>query len=127
VAEDLAEGTYYEYHDNGNAHFEIEYERGKLHGAMHRWNEDGQLIYQATFEEDVRQGDYTRWHDNGEVMETGSYVDGLPHGMLTRYDKDGNVEAEMEFDHGEPVLSEEAEKQLALAKELEEAEEEAEE
>lgn len=102
--DDLAQGTYYEYHPDGTASFAIEYERARLHGSIRRWAPNGQLIYEATLVDDVLQGPYKRWHDNGQLAETCSYRDGKRHGTLVMYDTEGNVLIELELVDDVPVL-----------------------
>ena len=115
MAKDLAQGIFESFHDNGQRHFAIPYERGKIHGKMRRWEANGQLIYEAIFVEDVQHGPFRRWHANGQDKEQGTYENGKLHGTYIQWDEASQEVLHMDFVQGEPVLDEATREKIAAA------------
>lgn len=73
--EQVLNGTFRTYHDNGNIKEEGTYILGMLQGVFHEYDEDGKLIVQSYWKDHKLHGKFTHWRnvDLGILLETAMY------------------------------------------------------
>jgi antitoxin component YwqK of YwqJK toxin-antitoxin module len=64
------------YHENGNKHWEKEYQNGQQHGKSFGWWENGNKWWEIEFQNGQRHGKDIRWHENGNKNWEDYYWEG---------------------------------------------------
>jgi len=62
----IKNGTFIEYHENGRRDVEWNYLDGKLNGLQHGWYDNGQKNFEWNYLNGNREGLHQWWHTNGE-------------------------------------------------------------
>ena len=119
--DDVLNGEYKEFYDNGEIKSTANYVDGVLEGLSLVYDREGNLSYEIPYIKNKKNGTVKRYYPTGELMGEIKYEHGLKHGMLDAYNKDGTLMAKVLFnkdvaikgyslDHGKkPVLMKEDE------------------
>jgi antitoxin component YwqK of YwqJK toxin-antitoxin module len=72
---EILNGKFITYHDNGNIKEKGTYIDGMLQGVFHEFDEDGKLIVQSHWKDHKLDGKFTHWRDitTGLLYETTMY------------------------------------------------------
>ena len=118
----ITQGEYIEYHDNGeiesiNTHkdgdlhgpftaffkngkkkCECTYINGKKHDKYIKYNENGEISFINTYKDDIIHGPYTVFFENGKKHYEGTKVDGTDHGEFRSYYLTEKIEVVRNYD-----------------------------
>lgn len=118
------DGSYREWHRNGQVALEVRYNGGKKDGVERQFYPDGAKLSERRFEMGVPSGTYHEWHAdgtealrseyrdgaldgpastwyaNGQKRSEGRFVKGQMDGRWVGWYEDGSVEKEAEFEEG---------------------------
>ena len=74
----LKEGSWVEYHDNGQLWRKGDYKKGKREGQWVTYWSNGQLYYQGDYKNDKREGQWVGYYSDGTVWQefTGTFKNG---------------------------------------------------
>ena len=74
----LKEGSWVEYHDNGQLWRKGDYKNGKKDGSWITYWSNGQLYYQGDFKNDKREGSWVGYYSDGTIWKefTGTFKNG---------------------------------------------------
>jgi antitoxin component YwqK of YwqJK toxin-antitoxin module len=101
MVDGLREGTWTWFYEDGQTHWEIEYEAGLKNGSEVGWHENGEKMYEGQNVDHKKSGTWTWWHENGEYKQAYHYDgDGETHGEYVWDDAEGNPRARGGFWHG---------------------------
>ena len=75
--------------------------KGKFHGPVILYHENGQLRSEVTFKDGILDGPVKNYYENGQLKEEGTFKDGKPDGISKSYRKNGDIEIETTFKDGE--------------------------
>lgn len=101
---DLQEGTTTTFFIEGKKPFErSEFKSGKLHGALERYFDDGNLMQSSNYVAGKKEGEEKLFFAGGGLMQKTNYHAGLRHGLSTRYFRNAEVLSETSYAQGEIV------------------------
>lgn len=84
-------GPYRSFYDNGQISVEGTYARGFKDGTQKTWRKNGVLESEATFVNGKTEGEFRNYYDTGELYKITPFVDGKMKGTFTEYNRDGTV------------------------------------
>ncbi len=87
--EGLIDGTFKEFHPNGEIKREIRYLGGKKNGLMRTYYANGQLEQEAVYVDDNIEGDFRSYYEDGSSHQEKTYVKGKLNGVYKAYDEHG--------------------------------------
>jgi antitoxin component YwqK of YwqJK toxin-antitoxin module len=87
----LKQGEYKFYHENGQLSIHTFYQNGKCHGEFKSYYGNGQLWEHAFYLNNNLHGEYKRYHKNGLYIHT-FYLNGKLHGEYESYHDNGVIE-----------------------------------
>ncbi len=107
-ADDLEEGEWKTYYDNGSLKSQGTYVKGQYHGLWKTYHENGSLESQANYVNGQCHGQYTRYKKydgkvkpHGHKMSEGTFVDGKQHGTWSYYDaRSGSLKKKITYENG---------------------------
>ncbi len=79
---------YASYHKPSNI---SNYRKGKLHGKMIRYYDNGQIFYEQNYLDGELHGDERFYYESGQLRRSGKFVNGKASGEFTLYDEDGKL------------------------------------
>ena len=87
--QDVKEGPFVIYHDDGSKMLQGEYHDGKQTGEWTRWYDNGQKASVDHYKDGVQDGEHTGWYTDGKIAAIGMYRDGKRDGVWKRWDPQG--------------------------------------
>jgi antitoxin component YwqK of YwqJK toxin-antitoxin module len=87
--QDVKEGPFVVYHDDGSKMIQGEYHDGKQTGEWTRWYDNGQMSSVDHYKDGVQDGEHTGWYTDGKIAAIGMYKDGKREGVWKRWDPQG--------------------------------------
>jgi len=97
--EGLREGEFRIYH-TGRLVTTMDFKKGKIHGRIRNYFENGNLRYEKKFKNNLREGLSKYYYDNGRISEMGEFKKGKREGTFWHWDETGTLEWEMVFKDG---------------------------
>ncbi len=88
------------YYDNGQKQVEANYENGKKHGLLTRWNENGHKEYEVNLKNGKLNGLKTAWHENGQKESEINYENSKQHGLATKWHENTKKKEEKNYKNG---------------------------
>jgi uncharacterized protein len=97
----LKQGKWYIFYDNGNVKTEGIYKDDKKNGYFKEYTESGDLVSVSKYVMDVKQEDaeeitkldvVNEYYPDGKLKASGTYRNGVPEGIRREYGKDGTIE-----------------------------------
>ena len=85
ASQNLANGQYEKYHDNGQLSARLTFKDGKKDGPYESYYESGQLRQRVTYKEGKREGLYERYYGNGQLTTKETYKNGKMDGPFEYY------------------------------------------
>jgi antitoxin component YwqK of YwqJK toxin-antitoxin module len=95
--EDVKDGLYTEYYDNGQKSVEETYWEGKLDGNVTWWHPNGNKKWERHYKEGKLDGPSTRWHKNGQKGLEENFKEGKLDGLQTGWYENGQKRGEGTF------------------------------
>jgi len=90
--DDKKHGMQKSFFSNGKQELEENYLFGKLNGKKKNWTISGNLELEVDFVDGKQYGKFIRYRESGKIHHEISYENGLKHGAHKIYDVDGNLE-----------------------------------
>ncbi len=87
--QDVKEGPYVLYHEDGSKMIVGQYHDGKQSGEWTMWYDNGQKKSIDHYKDGVQDGEHTGWYTNGKIAAIGIYKDGKREGVWKRWDPEG--------------------------------------
>jgi hypothetical protein len=87
--QDVKDGPYVVYHDDGSKMMQGEYQDGKQNGEWTMWYDNGQKKSVDHYKDGVQDGEHTGWYTDGKIAAIGMYKDGKQDGVWKRWDPQG--------------------------------------
>jgi antitoxin component YwqK of YwqJK toxin-antitoxin module len=87
--QDVKEGPFIVYRDDGSKMMQGEYHDGKQSGEWTQWYDNGQKASIDHYKDGVQDGEHTGWYTNGKISAIGIYKDGKREGVWKRWDPQG--------------------------------------
>jgi hypothetical protein len=87
--QEVKEGPFVLYRDDGSKMVQGEYHDGKQSGEWTLWYDNGQKQSIDHYKDGVQDGEHVGWYTNGKIAATGIYKDGKRHGVWKRWDPNG--------------------------------------
>ena len=87
--QDVKEGPYVLYHEDGSKMIVGQYHEGKQSGEWTMWYDNGQKKSIDHYKDGVQDGEHTGWYTNGKIAAIGIYKDGKREGVWKRWDPEG--------------------------------------
>jgi antitoxin component YwqK of YwqJK toxin-antitoxin module len=78
--EEITNGEYLEWYENGQQLIKCTYTDGKRNGEYLEWYENGQQLIKCTYTDGKRNGEYLSWYENGQQYKKYTYTDGKLNG-----------------------------------------------
>ncbi len=101
----VKDGTWVQWHPNGQKVSEGEYRDGKQHGKWTEWYENGQKWIEGKFRNGEKHSTWVQWHPNGQKDSEGEYRDGKQYGKWIYWHENGQKRGEGTYldgnNHGE--------------------------
>jgi uncharacterized protein len=97
----LKQGKWYTFYDNGNVKVEGIYKDDKKNGYFKEYTENGDLVSVSKYVMDIKQEDaeeitkldvLNEYYPDGKLKASGTYRNGVPEGIRREYGKDGTIE-----------------------------------
>ena len=86
---------------NGILRVTIGYHDDLKDGSFRIYNENGQATEVGFYKRGKRSGPWCLYHDNGQLLRTGTYRNDNRHGVFEEYSKEGKILASSTFKDGE--------------------------
>jgi antitoxin component YwqK of YwqJK toxin-antitoxin module len=87
--QDVKDGPYVLYRDDGSKMIQGEYHDGKQTGEWTMWYDNGQKKSVDHYKDGVQEGQHLSWYANGTPDAQGMYKDGMREGVWKRWDPNG--------------------------------------
>ena len=87
--QDVKEGPFVVYHDDGSKMIQGEYHDGKQNGVWTQWYDNGQMSSVDHYKDGVQEGEHTGWYTDGKIAAIGMYKNGKREGVWKRWDPQG--------------------------------------
>jgi uncharacterized protein len=87
--QDVKEGPYSIYREDGSKMIQGEFHDGKQSGEWTMWYDNGQKASIDHYKDGVQDGEHTGWYTNGKIAAIGMYKDGKRDGVWKRWDPNG--------------------------------------
>ena len=87
----LRHGERIVYHSNGKIVRKTNYKNGKLHGEYISYYENGKISYKINFKNGLKHGEYISYYENNKIFYKVNYKNGLRHGEGIRYYSTGKI------------------------------------
>jgi antitoxin component YwqK of YwqJK toxin-antitoxin module len=87
--QDVKDGPYLLYRDDGAKMIQGDYRDGKQNGEWTMWYDNGQMKSIDHYKDGVQDGMHTGWYTNGKIAAIGMYKDGKRDGVWKRWDPNG--------------------------------------
>lgn len=87
--QEVKEGPFVIYRDDGSKMVQGEYHDGKQSGEWTLWYDNGQKQSIDHYKDGVQDGAHVGWYTNGKIAATGIYKDGKRQGVWKRWDPNG--------------------------------------
>lgn len=88
---------------NGVTVSEERYERGRRHGVLRRWFDNGRLAFASEYRHGRREGETIGWWRNGTVRSFATYKDDRPDGIALQWYRGGERFKQLNYDNGRPA------------------------
>ncbi len=88
---------------NGQKWMEGEYVKGKKHGVIKMWREDGSLFAKEHYKYGLKDGKLTWWHPNGKKQIEIDWVNDKKNGFWIEWDENGVETSRREFKDDRPT------------------------
>jgi len=72
-------------------------------GEYKSWYENGQLCEHSFYVDGDLHGEFKSWHENGQLSEHDFYENGDLHGEIKRWRENGELIEHMFFEHGTDI------------------------
>ncbi len=101
-------GPVQEFHENGQVAKTYEAEQGKIIGIIEAFDDQGVKIASTPYKEGVPHGLELQWYSSGQVKARCFYKKGLLHGdderrAVTVFYETGDIQEQQNFSKGEPI------------------------
>ena len=105
----LKQGRWYIFYDNGNVKVEGIYKDDKKEGYFKEYAENGDLVSVWKYINDVKQEDaeevtkvdvQNEYYPDGKLKASGTYRNGIPEGIRREYSKEGEIERSFIYRNG---------------------------
>ncbi len=128
---DLKQGVSYYYYDNGQLHYQINYQDNRKHGEGLEYDVNGMIITEYTYRNDItvnkisinrydrngqKTGTWKTFHENGRLKSESYFKNGRINGYLKEYDDKGKLLASTRYVDGEIYIEPEKLEQKLLVK-----------
>jgi antitoxin component YwqK of YwqJK toxin-antitoxin module len=105
LTENLRDGPFKEYYDNGNIQMEFVIKNGQFHGPSIYYNEEGGILISEYYQYGKRHGlsleYYSEGHSAGnQIMWSTTYEYGILNGPMTWFTDDGKILEQKNFKNG---------------------------
>ena len=97
--QEIKDGYYKAWYQNGKLHHEISYMDDKKHGIQKTYFENGQMEWEENYLFGKLSGKRKNWTTEGKLILEVEYVEGKKHGTHIRYREDGKIHHEIKFKH----------------------------
>lgn len=97
------DGSYTEWHPDGQKKREESYKNGIPHGSFTEWHESGQKKLTYISENGITAGTVTWWYENGQKRMEYTSKDGRKHGLSTEWHDNGQKSGEVNFEEGNQI------------------------
>jgi antitoxin component YwqK of YwqJK toxin-antitoxin module len=87
--QDVKDGPYVLYRDDGSKMIQGEFHDGKQTGEWTMWYDNGQKKSVDHYKDGVQDGQHLSWYANGTPDAQGMYKDGMREGVWKRWDPNG--------------------------------------
>ena len=87
--QDVKDGPYTVYHDDGSKMMQGDYLDGKQNGEWTMWYDNGQKKSVDHYKDGVQDGEHTGWYTDGKIAAIGMFKDGKQDGVWKRWDPQG--------------------------------------
>ena len=99
----IREGTFRNWHKNGQLSDEYTYRQNNLEGKSVSWHLNGQKSAEATYVQNKREGKAYAWYETGQLKSEFHYVAGNQQGEGLSYYPDGKLKRREYFSKGELI------------------------
>src|ERR1700722_4711641 len=87
--QDVKEGPFGVYHDDGSKMIQGEYHDGKQKAECTQWSDNAQMPAVGPHQDGVQDGEHTGWYTDGKIAAIGMYKNGKREGVWKRWDPQG--------------------------------------
>ena len=95
--ENVEDGQWIKYHENGQIRELVNYKEGKLHGLRVVINKRGKLYEQEFFNNGQYHGKQIYFHDTGKISSKQNYTNGKKNGLFINYYRNGKLQEKVSF------------------------------
>lgn len=96
-------GAYESYHSNGKIQFQYNNKNNLKEGKWYQYRNDGSLFEEKVFKNGQIHGTKISYHLNGEKNFVSTYVNGKKHGERLQYNNKGKLIGRSQFNMGKKV------------------------
>ena len=94
-------GELMEFYNDGSPKGKLIYNKGKVHGKIVKWYENGNVWYTSEFKRGIKNGIHKVYYVNGQIKDSTQFVNGKEHGKFYSFKLDGTKESEGFFKMGQ--------------------------
>ena len=109
MTDEIKDGPYETYWDNGRLREKGTWKDGELDGPYEEYHENGQLEYGGNYKDGLSEGLWKSYYENGQKYQECDIKDGKMHGKCIFYNSDGTIETTSYYKNGQKISSEKTE------------------
>lgn len=94
------EGTYTQWHENGQQSLQMQFKAGMRHGVQTNWDDAGHKITEKHFYENDLNGFYYIWYPNGQLHEKQYYFHNVRAGLWVTWWENGEKKYQGTYQDG---------------------------
>lgn len=87
----ILDGLSEEWYPNGQYHVRCSYENGKKNGVFEEWYTTGQIYDQSIYKDGKLDGKIEKFHANGVMMKRSTYKNGISDGLCEKWHENGQL------------------------------------
>lgn len=92
--ENLKDGVFTEYYDNGHILSRTNYKNGKRNGSYTFYHDNGNVLRTVNYVKDFKDGEELSYYKNSLLKSKVIYINGLKEGEATTYFNDNNFSSQ---------------------------------
>lgn len=98
--DDVKNGFWIEYYENGYIRSKGNYIDGKKDGYWEYYYHDGNLEQKGSYKNDLPHGLWIMYCNNGKILKEGNYLNGKEDGVFKEYNCDGDIIKMLTYEEG---------------------------
>ena len=96
-------GPYEAYHSNGKLQFQYSFQDNLKEGKWYQYRDNGTLFEEREYKNGMKEGSQITYHSNEKKQFVSTYVNGKRHGESLQYNDEGKLVSRTQYKEGKQI------------------------